>query len=147
MLFEWIELIQHRVRNELLMYFRVSHIMLHHKSLLHHSQSVGTSDTQHANDIQKGRACVMAASNAITSVSKRMESLQTTTLTWLSAYTIFLSTITLLIATISLENKDIYMQCTVEHTVRVAFQILKHATYGAGQNRSLYINFLLVCGK
>jgi hypothetical protein len=128
------------------MYFHLSQIMLHHKFLLHHSQSAPTNDSQHVRNINRGRACVMAASSAISSTSNRMESLQTTILSWLSAYTVFVSTITLLVATIFLENSDVYVKHTIEHTVRVAVQILKHTTYSAGQTRLPYMNFLLVSG-
>lgn len=131
-------------RNELSMYFRTSQIMLHHKFLLYHSQTLSTNDPQHVRNINQGRTCVMAASTAISSISDRMETLQTTILTWLSAYTVFLSAVTLLVATIALDTSDIYSQHTIEHTIRVAVQILKHATYGAGQNRFPYLNFLLV---
>lgn len=86
----------------------------------------------------------MAASIVISSTSDRMETLQTTILTWLSAYTVFISTLTLLVATISLDTSEFYAQHTIEHTIRVAVQILKHTTYGAGQNRLPYMNFLLV---
>lgn len=131
-------------RNELSMYFRTSQIMLHHRFLLYHSDTLITNDRHHVKNVNKGRACVMSASIAISSISDRMEMLQTTILTWLSAYTVFISAITLLVATISLDSSDIYAQHTIEHTIRVAVQILKYATYGEGQNKLSYMNFLLV---
>lgn len=71
-----------------------------------------------------------------------------TSLTWLSAYTVLISTITLLVATASLDNASVHVRSAMESTVQAAARILNHTTYYASsQGRRPYMDLIEVRRK
>lgn len=93
-------------------------------------------------DINKGRACVTAATNAIMYTSMYLEQTQATILSWHSAYVVFISLLALLVAT---SFTDALGRHTLQHTIRLAVQTLSSSTYGSSRSKSLYLEFAQVC--
>lgn len=93
-------------------------------------------------DINKGRACVTAATNAIMYTSMYLEHSQVTTLSWHSAYVVFISLLTLLVAR---SFTDALGRHTLQHTIRLAIQTLSNSTYGSSRSKTLYLDFAQVC--
>lgn len=93
-------------------------------------------------DINKGRACIAAATNAIMYTSMHMEQTQVTTLSWHSAYVVFISLLALLVST---SFTDALGRHTLQHTIRIAVQTLSTATYGSSRSKSSYLEFAQVC--
>lgn len=93
-------------------------------------------------DINKGRACVAAATNAIMYTSMYLEQTQAKTLSWHSAYVVFVSLLALLVAT---SFTDALGRHTLQHTIRLAVQTLSNSTYGSSRSKSLYLDFAQVC--
>lgn len=93
-------------------------------------------------DINKGRACVIAATNGIMYTSMYLEQTQATTLSWHSAYVVFISLLTLLVAT---SFTDALGRHTLQHTIRIAVQTLSTSTYGSSRSKSSYLEFAQVC--
>lgn len=92
-------------------------------------------------DINKGRACVTAATNAIMYTSMYREQTQVTALSWHSAYVVFISLLTLLVAT---SFTDALGRHTIQHTIHVAVQTLSTSTYGSSRSKSSYLEFAQV---
>lgn len=129
------------------MHYYLAQIVILRGHLAHHSQSPDTDDPSRLEHICKGRACVIAASNAILFTAERADRMQMTSLTWLSAYTVFISAITLMTAIAILEDTDIQMREAMERTIQIAFHVLRYNTYNASQGKSTYLDFLGVSDK
>lgn len=92
-------------------------------------------------DIDKGRACVAAATNAISHISERFMQTPESRLTWSSAYTIFISALTLLVAAAFAHSDERH---TIHGTVQIAIQILQNTTYGSSHCKKSYLGFIRV---
>lgn len=130
-----------RVGYELRLYYYLVEIMLYHNFLECLAESTATGTTYGMDDINKGRACVAAATNAILYTSMRLARTPTTTLTWSSAYTIFISARTLLVAAAFTHARKRH---AIHSTVHVAIQILQDTTYSSSRCKTSYLNFIQV---
>lgn len=106
--------------------------MLYHNFLECLAKSTAMGACYEIDDVNKGRACVVAM---------RLARIPTTTLTWSSAYTIFISTVTLLVAAAFAHARERH---AIHSTVHVAIQILHDTTYGNSQCKKSYLNFIHV---
>lgn len=136
--------ILYSAQNELQMHYYTAQIVSLHGHLAHHSQSPLTDDPDRLDRICKGRACVIAASNAILSTADRVVRMQMTSLTWLSAYTVFISAVTLLTAFSFLNDTDFHTRDAIQRTFQTAVHVLRYKSYHASQGKSTYLNFLTV---
>lgn len=90
--------------------------------------------------INNGRACITAATKAVTSTATHLERRSATTLSCFSAYILFVSTLTLLIATMFIND----MQHEIDRTVGKAINILQHTMYGGTHSRAAQLEFIQV---
>lgn len=131
-------------QNELRMHYYLAQIVLLQEYLVYHSQSPVTNDPHHLERICKGRACVIAASNTILFTADRVERMQITNVTWLSAYTIFISTIVLLTAISFVEDTNLHKREAIERTIQIAIHVLRYKSYAASEGKNTYLEFLTV---
>lgn len=98
-------------------------------------------DYYEIDDINKGRACVTAATNAISHISGRLMQIPTSKLTWSSAYTVFISTLTLLVAAAFAHPNERH---AIHGTIQIAIHILQSTTYGSSYCKKSYLDFIQV---
>lgn len=120
------------------MYLYQAQIVLYHKSLHCFSQSANILGFNHhgIDEMNRREACIVAATNAISYTSTRLAQRSASTLTWSSAYTVFISGIILLIA-VSSTDTDIY-----HNTIANSIQILQNTTYGNSHNKQTYLEII-----
>lgn len=116
--------------------------MLFRPSPRHHAEPIFMKKPSRIDDINKGRVCVLAATNAIMKTSMYLEQTRATILSWHSAYVLFISLITLLVAS---SFADVQCQRILQYTIHVAIQTLISSTCGSSQSKSLYLEFTQVC--
>lgn len=130
-----------RAGSELRLHHCLAEIMLYHNFLECLAESTAMGEHYEIDDINRGRACVAAATNAISHISKRLARIPATNLTWSSAYTIYVSSLTLLIAAAFAHAAERH---TIHGTVCVAIQILQDTTYGSSHCKRSYLGFIQV---
>lgn len=115
--------------------------MLYHNFLECLAGCTAMGEYYSIDDVDKGRACVAAATNAISHVSTRLMQISANRLTWSAAYTVFISALTLLVAAAFSHSDERH---TIHETVQVAIQILQNTTYGSNHYKKSYLDFIRV---
>lgn len=131
-----------RAGSELRLHHCLAEIMLYHNFLQCLTETTPLGEQYEIDDINKGRACVAAATNAISHISTRLSQISGTSLTWSSAYTVFISSLTLLVAAAFTHTNERHV---IHNTVYIAIQILQETSYGDSHCKKSYLDFIRVC--
>lgn len=95
-------------------------------------------------DINKGQACTGAATNAIAYISMHLEQSQAPSLPSHSAYLLFISLLTLIVASVFTDDHGRH---SFQHTQHVAMQALTNANFGSDRNKIVYLDFTQACSN
>lgn len=130
-----------RARRQLQMHLHLAQITLYHCAIGDRSRPVPWHHVPRVNEFKEEAACVQAAVDAVKYTSSQLEQGQTDTISWHSAYIVFISAVTLLAAAVHMNASD---HAATHRVISTATMILSNASYGSWHAKSCYIQFIQV---
>lgn len=93
-------------------------------------------------EINQGQACAIAATNAIAYISMYRKQSQASFLPFHSAYVLFVSLLTLMVASAFTDDRG---RQHFEQTIQVATQALTNSNFGSSRTKMIYVEFIQAC--
>lgn len=133
-----------RARHHLECHLFLAQIALYHAFLRQHCESRPTKRPSDVDDINKGQTCTAAATNAITYISMYLEQTQATSLPFHSAYVLFVSLLTLTVASVLADDHGRH---GFQHIIYVATRTLTNSNFGSDRTKTHYLEFIQACSN
>lgn len=130
-----------RIRHHLQCQLFIAQISLYHPFLHRHCEPVQMESPSDIDNIIRGQTCTKIATNAIAYITGHLEQSQAACLPFNSAYLLFVSLVTLVIAT---AFTDVAHRQMFQHSIQLATAALSASSFGRPQTKLIFLEFARV---